>query len=72
MRWISWIVLPPSILAGVVIAVANRGEVLLSIDPFTPATSGYGVTVPLYGVIFAAMFAGMLMGGAAVWVKRRK
>lgn len=64
--------LPPFILAGIVVAVANRSEVLLSIDPFTPATSGYSVAVPLYSVIFLALFAGMLLGGAAVWAKRRK
>lgn len=61
----------PIILGGMALAVANRAEVIFSFDPFTPA-AGHSVALPLYAVILIAMFAGILMGGAAVWLKQRK
>lgn len=64
--------MPPILLGAIALAVANRAEVTFSFDPFSQAASGHYVSLPLYGVIFIAMLAGILMGGAAAWLKQRK
>jgi hypothetical protein len=52
-------------------AVANRAPVEFVLDPLSPF-SGYNlvptVKAPLFVYLFAAMFIGMLLGAAAVWL----
>ncbi|MFZ5836262.1 MAG: hypothetical protein ACOY2B_12900 [Pseudomonadota bacterium] len=60
------------LLLASLVAVANRSMVVFSIDPIAPAAEGLSVNMPLYGVIFAAMFAGILLGGFTVWNGQRK
>lgn len=59
-------------LIAALLAVANRASVTVSFDPLPPASEGLSVTAPLFLVIFAAMFCGILMGGFAVWLAQRK
>lgn len=55
----------------VVLAVANRAPVTLTVDPFG-ADPAYSLTLPLYAVIFAAVAAGVLLGGLVRALSRRK
>ena len=55
-----------------ILALANRSEVLFSLDPIAPAAAALSVEAPLYLVIFAAMLCGILLGGFVVWRGRRK
>lgn len=54
----------------VVLAVANRSPVTLTIDPFG-ADPAYSLTVPLYAVIFAAVAAGVMISAIARALTRR-
>lgn len=60
------------IAAFILVALANRTPVLFSLDPLAPAADGLSLHAPLYWIIFAALFAGILLGGAAVWLGQRK
>jgi len=63
------IVLPLSILA-IALAVANRRDVLVSLDPFSPNAPVLSATVPLYVVIFAALIIGVVLGGGVTWLRQ--
>lgn len=69
-RIINWLFLFPVAVVGVVLAVANRTPVTVSIDPFNRDAPAFAATVPLYAVVFAALIAGVLIGGATVWFKQ--
>ena len=69
-RILNWLVLAPLALVAVVLAVANRGMVTLSADPFTRETPFLTVSLPLFVIIFAAVILGVVMGGAAVWLNQ--
>lgn len=55
----------------VALAVANRQPVTVSLDPLG-AAPGASVTLPLYAVVFAALIAGVVLGGTAVALSRRR
>jgi uncharacterized integral membrane protein len=63
------IVLP---LAAVIIAfaVANRQLVTVSFDPFTSVNPAYAATFPLFILIFILMILGVIVGGAAAWLRQ--
>lgn len=60
------LVLPVAVLV-ILLAVANRGPVTLSLDPFAKGAPEIAATVPLYAVLFAAVAFGVLVGGLATW-----
>ena len=63
------IVLP---LAAVIVAfaVANRQLVTVSFDPFTNVNPAYAATVPLFILIFVLVILGVIVGGAAAWLRQ--
>jgi uncharacterized integral membrane protein len=65
-------VLVPLALAIVALAVANRGSVTVSFDPFSTSNPAYAVMLPLYGVALLVLIAGVVVGGVAAWLKQRK
>ena len=65
------IVVPPAAVL-VAFAVANRQTVTVSFDPFSSATPAYSATLPLFVVIFVVLIIGVLLGGAAAWLRQGK
>lgn len=63
------IVLP---LAAIIIAfaVANRHAVTVSFDPFSSSSPAYAGTVPLFVLIFILVILGVVVGGAAAWLRQ--
>lgn len=63
------IVLP---LAAVIIAfaVANREFVTVSFDPFSATNPAYAATLPLFILIFVLVILGVIIGGAAAWLRQ--
>ncbi|MFG1478382.1 lipopolysaccharide assembly protein LapA domain-containing protein [Xanthobacter sp. V4C-4] len=61
--------LPLSVLA-IALAVANRRDVLVSLDPFSPNAPVLSATVPLYAVIFGALIVGVVLGGSVTWLRQ--
>ncbi len=68
-RLIGWFVLVPLSVLLVLFALANRQVVHVGLDPFgrEPALLP-GFDIPLFGVIYAMLLAGVLLGGLAVWL----
>lgn len=68
-RIVGWFVLVPLCAVLIVFALANRQLVVVNFNPFATverlAAPGFGV--PLFLVIFAALLAGVLLGGIATW-----
>ncbi|TCT00551.1 lipopolysaccharide assembly protein LapA domain-containing protein [Aquabacter spiritensis] len=70
LRILSLIIGIPLAILVVALAVANRRPVTLSFDPFNPDTTALAVSLPLFGVIFAALILGVVLGGAAAWLRQ--
>jgi uncharacterized integral membrane protein len=68
MRLSTWVLLPPALVAGVALAVANRARVTVAFDPFTPSAPFYAVEAPLFLVMFACLLIGVLLGGLVAWM----
>lgn len=69
-RIVSLLVAIPVGIAIIVLAVANRHPVTLSVDPFAPETPAISVTLPFFVFLFAAVFVGLLLGGFGAWLKQ--
>lgn len=67
-RIVGWFVLVPLCAILIVFALANRQPVELRLDPLSPETPLLpSLDIPLFAVIYGALFAGILLGGIAVW-----
>jgi uncharacterized integral membrane protein len=64
------IVLIPVAIVAVLFAVANRGPLTLSLDPLAREAPAITLTLPIFVVIFAALMAGVLIGGIATWLRQ--
>jgi len=71
MRLLGWVLIIVLAPLAIAFAVANRGSVTISFDPFPLA-----LDLPLYLAVFAALVIGMMIGGMAsrfaLWRKRAR
>lgn len=67
---ITAVIVIPLLIVVVGFAVANRQAVTVSFDPFSSASPAYAVTLPLFVIIFALLIAGVIIGGAASWMRQ--
>jgi uncharacterized integral membrane protein len=58
----------PFAIVVIVLAVANRGPVTLSLDPIAQQNSIYTLTLPLFVVLLGTLMVGIIIGGLASWV----
>jgi uncharacterized integral membrane protein len=66
------LVLIPVAVVIVLLAIANRQAVTISLDPFLSEKPAFAVTQPLFLVILVAVIAGVVIGGAAAWLGQAK
>jgi hypothetical protein len=64
------LILIPLAIVIVSLAVANRQVVTVSFDPFDQAHPAFSVALPLYALILALVIAGVVIGGAAAWLRQ--
>jgi hypothetical protein len=64
------LLLIPAILVAGVIAVANRADIRLSLDPFSDTHPAVVIQMPLYLLLFGALLLGVVLGGLAVALAR--
>ncbi|WP_119309144.1 LapA family protein [Cohaesibacter haloalkalitolerans] len=69
-RFLQLIVLVPFGIVMISLAVANRHDVKLALDPFSPEQPVLDFTLPLYMVIFGALLVGVFIGGFMAWLKQ--
>ena len=65
------ILLPLAVLV-VLLAVANRAPVTLSLDPFSREAPEIAFTLPLFAIIFGAVMLGVIIGGVMSWLVQGK
>jgi uncharacterized integral membrane protein len=71
-RFVKALVLLPVAVLVVLLAVANRAPVRISLDPFSQDAPEFATHVPLYAVMFAAVMLGVVIGGTATWLTQAK
>ncbi|MBB3020142.1 putative integral membrane protein [Microvirga lupini] len=71
-RFLKALILLPVAILIVLLAVANRAPVTLSLDPFSQEAPEFAFQLPLFAVIFAAVMLGVLIGGTATWLAQGK
>lgn len=62
----------PFAIALILLSVANRNEITLSLDPFRPESPAFAITLPFFAYIFAALFVGLIFGGMVTWFRQGK
>ena len=63
------IVVPIAIVV-IALAVANRGWVPFTLDPFHPGNPALTIQLPLFVFLFVALALGVLLGSFATWLKQ--
>jgi uncharacterized integral membrane protein len=69
-RILTAIVVIPLALILIVFAVANRRGVTVSLDPFASNEPAVSLTLPLFALMFVVLIVGVLIGGAATWLRQ--
>jgi len=67
-RILTLLIAFPAAALLVTLAVANRHDVTLVLDPFNPQTPVLSLSLPFYVYLFGAMIVGVLLGGMATWL----
>jgi len=66
---VAAVILVPLAVVIIAFAVANRQIVTVWLDPFS---SEHPVTLPLFVLIIALLIVGVLVGGAAAWLRQSR
>jgi uncharacterized integral membrane protein len=69
-RLITWLVGAPLALVVILLSVANRGAVVFSLDPFSLDDPTLALEAPLFVLLFAAAFVGLMIGWGVTWASR--
>ncbi len=70
LRFLEALILIPIAVVLVLLAVANRDPVLISLDPFSPDAPMVVLQMPLYWLVFALFAVGVFLGGVVVWLRQ--
>jgi uncharacterized integral membrane protein len=71
-KFLAAVILIPLAILMVMLAVANRGSVAISLDPFSANAPALTVHVPLFILVLVALIVGVLAGGIAAWLRQAK
>jgi hypothetical protein len=58
----------PIAIALITVAVANRHDVRLVLDPFRPDHPALALVAPFYAYLFGSLIVGVVLGGLAAWI----
>ncbi len=69
LKRIFWILLAfPAAVALTTLAIANRHNVQMVLDPFHPETPRLALSMPFFVYLLGALIAGVVLGGIATWI----
>ena len=71
-RIVTAIVVIPLAVVIIAFAVANRQIVTVSFDPFSITEPAASITLPLFALIILLLIVGVLIGGAAAWLRQSR
>jgi len=66
------LILIPVALLIVLFAVANRGPVTVSLDPFGNPSPIFSVSPPLFLLLLVVLVLGVILGGIAAWMRQSR
>jgi uncharacterized integral membrane protein len=69
---VTALILVPMAILLVTFAVANRRTVVVSFDPFDHSNPAFALALPLFGLLLAGLIGGVVIGGAAAWMRQSK
>lgn len=69
-RFLQWFFAIPLGVLLVAIAIANRHEVTLILDPFQPEQPILSIPLPFFVYLLGTLVIGVLLGGFAVWISQ--
>lgn len=69
--YLKLLLIVPVAVVIILFAIANRGPVTLSLDPFSREAPVIAYQVPLYAVALGGIALGILAGGIATWFGQR-
>jgi uncharacterized integral membrane protein len=69
---VAALILVPLAIIIIAFAVANRQIVTVSFDPFSAAAPAASLTLPLFALIIVLLIVGVVVGGAAAWLRQSK
>ncbi len=70
--FIKALILVPIGFVIILLAIANRNPVMISLDPFSLEDPLVSFTTPLWLVVLAALAIGVVVGGVAAWLVQGK
>ncbi len=69
---VAAIVLVPLAVVILAFAVANRGAVTVSFDPFSADDPAATISLPLFALVILLLIIGVVIGGLASWLRQGK
>ncbi len=69
-RFLSLVVAIPVGIMLIALAIANRHEVSLILDPFQPDQPMLSLELPFFAYLFGALVLGVILGGVAAWMSQ--
>jgi uncharacterized integral membrane protein len=69
-KLLRWLILIPLAVLLVLLAVANRAPVTLSLDPFSREAPAFAFTLPLFVAILIAVAIGVVIGSVSAGIGR--
>jgi uncharacterized integral membrane protein len=69
---IAAVILVPLAVIIIAFCIANRQIVTVSLDPFSAEHPAASLTLPLFALVIALLVLGVLIGGAAAWLRQSK
>lgn len=69
-RFALVLIIAPMAIVLIALAVANRGAVAFTVDPFNPGNPALTASLPLFVLLFAALTAGLVLGSVATWISQ--
>jgi uncharacterized integral membrane protein len=69
-RFVIVAVFVPLAIILIALAVANRGMVSFTVDPFNPGNPALTIQLPLFVLLFAAAGLGLIVGSLVTWWKQ--
>lgn len=69
-RILTLLISAPIAVFLIMVAVINRQNATLILDPFKPDDPAFALTMPFYLYLFGALALGIIAGGMSVWLSQ--
>lgn len=71
-KLITLLITLPLAIILIVLSVANRGPVAVTMDPINPGNPALTTSMPLFMLILLAVMMGVILGSVVTWFKQGK